>query len=102
MTDAAKKKQPKSNNNNKPCEIEGEERVECGRPRLCDLTCNNYKRKSTECAKMCVPRCQCPEGTVLFQKENKCVDSSECPRSMRMQEIKLKVNTVLRNVLKCL
>ena len=63
------------------CTVEGQNKVDCAIDERCAYTCDN-RNNSIHCPFRCVVRgCQCPEGTVINELINKCVELSMCPSS---------------------
>jgi len=53
--------------------------MECVPPAICAQTCDNYDLLQ-ECPPECGNfDCACPNGTVIDEDKNECVDRSECP-----------------------
>ena len=57
------------------CVIDGQECVETC-VTACPPTCENPEPKS--CTAECIVGCQCPNGTVLDEENNKCVMKKDC------------------------
>jgi len=61
------------------CPVKGQIRMECVPPAICAQTCDNYDLLQ-ECPPECGNfDCACPNGTVIDEDKNECVDRSECP-----------------------
>ena len=59
------------------CPIEGQIRRECASHPDCHKTCNTTG--PVPCPRVCIVNgCECPEGTVINEENNKCVTPSEC------------------------
>ncbi|XP_065887926.1 matrilin-2-like isoform X3 [Dysidea avara] len=61
------------------CPVKGQVRMECAPPANCAKTCDNY-----DLIQACPPECgnfdcMCPNGTVIDEDKNECVEQSECP-----------------------
>ena len=51
--------------------------MECATDPVCHATCNNTGPRP--CPAICIPNgCQCPDGQVIDEAENKCVTPNEC------------------------
>jgi len=53
--------------------------MECAPPVICAPTCDNY-----DMPQACPPRCEsfecvCPNGKVIDEDKNECVNQNECP-----------------------
>ena len=61
------------------CTIKGQIRKECASHPNCTKTCNN-SFEFTPCDQQCVPYgCECPDGKVVDEDRNECIDTIECP-----------------------
>ena len=58
------------------CPVQGQVFTECGS--ACPPNCTD---PTPICTTQCVPRCQCPQGTVINEVTNKCVPVDRCPKS---------------------
>ena len=56
------------------CPVKGQVFTKCAS--ACPPTCTNPK---PICTRQCVPRCQCPRGTVINQLSRKCIRVKDCP-----------------------
>ena len=55
--------------------------MECAIDERCAYTCDN-RNYSIQCSFPCVVKgCQCPEGQVVNELTNECVEPSKCPAS---------------------
>ena len=51
----------------------------CASDKSCHLTCEN-QNTSIVCPLVCnLNGCQCPDGTVIDEDKNQCVEPTECP-----------------------
>ena len=62
---------------NSTCDIEGQKFTSCGT--ACPPTCSNPDPRI--CTLQCVIGCQCPQGTVLDEEQNKCVTKDQCRKT---------------------
>ena len=62
---------------NSTCDIEGQKFTSCGT--ACPPTCSNPDPRI--CTLQCVIGCQCPQGTVLDEEQNKCVAKDLCRKT---------------------
>ena len=61
------------------CPIKGQIRIECAPLTICAATCSN-NGVPRPCPRVCDDYgCVCPNGTVLDEDNNECIDASECP-----------------------
>lgn len=60
--------------NSVDCPVKGQVFTRCG------LACPpNCTTPNPICTKQCVPRCECPKGTIINEATNKCVPEYRCP-----------------------
>ena len=57
------------------CPVKGQVFNECGS--ACPPNCTT---PNPICTRQCVPRCECPRGTVINELTNKCVPVKNCPK----------------------
>ena len=57
------------------CPVKGQVFNECGS--ACPPNCTT---PIPICTRQCVPRCECPRGTVINELTNKCVPVKDCPK----------------------
>jgi len=64
------------------CPVKGQIRIECAPLPFCAATCSNNGRPvlPEQCDIICDDYgCTCPNGTVLDEDNNECVDATKCP-----------------------
>ena len=61
------------------CTIKGQIIKQCASYPNCTKTCNNTLG-SIACAQICLPNgCDCPDGMVVDEENNECIDINDCP-----------------------
>jgi len=64
------------------CTIKGQVKMDCALDERCANTCDN-RNNSIQCPFPCVVRgCQCPEGKIVDELTNECVEPAKCLPSM--------------------
>ena len=60
------------------CSVKGQVRRKCASHPSCHQTCDNMN-DTLACPRVCVVNgCECPNGTIIDEDENECVDPLEC------------------------
>ena len=80
---------------NLACQISGQVRMDCASLESCHLTCEN-RNTPLFCPLVCnLNGCQCPDGKVIDEDKNQCVDPTECPGMYPLTKHKIHDNLAI-------